>query len=99
MILEFLIKYKFEYLNIIELRSNISHEYFLLALKKNSIIGFDNFVKNNDWSNDRFQAIHKRDSLAFEFTQKINTSLALSEFINNALYYTIHCICYVFLNA
>ena len=80
---EFLIKYKFEYLNIIELRSNISHEYFLLALKKNSIIGFDNFVKNNDWSNDRFQAIHKRDSLAFEFAQKINTSSALSVFINN----------------
>jgi hypothetical protein len=74
--------YGFEYLNIIELRAKISHEYFHLALKENSIKGFDKFVKNNEWSNDRFQAIHKRDSLAFEGAQLINTSLALSEFIS-----------------
>jgi hypothetical protein len=80
---EFLRKYKFEYLNIIELRAKISHEYFNIALKENSILGYDKFIKNNDWSNDRFQAIHKRDSLAFEGAQKINTSSALSEFINN----------------
>ncbi len=80
---EFLRKYKFEYLNVIELRAKISHEYFHIALKENSIIGYDNFIKKNDWSNDRFQAIHKRDSLAYEVAKQINTSSELIEFLNN----------------
>lgn len=76
-----LLKYGFEYLNIIHLRANISLEYYHKALKINTIEGFDEFILKNDWSNERFSAIYKRDSLAFENVRSVKTSKVVTEFI------------------
>lgn len=74
-------QYGFDYLNIINLRQKISLQYYEFALKENSVLGFENFIQKNDWSNERFQAIYKRDSLAFESAVKINTSIELRSFM------------------
>lgn len=76
-----LLKYGFEYLKIIELRAKISSEYYHIALKQNTIEGFDYFIKNNDWANERFHAIYKRDSLAFNLAKEINTSSEIISFM------------------
>ena len=75
------LQYGFEYINIIGLRSKISSEYYQIALKQNSIAGFDHFIEKNDWANERFHAIYKRDSLAFEQTVLVNNSKAFQGFI------------------
>ncbi len=74
-------KYGFEYIRIIEIRANVSSEYYQQALKINSIEAYDNFIVNNDWATERFHAIFKRDSLAFEIVHQVNTSLAVNEFM------------------
>lgn len=74
-------KYGFEYLTIIELRAKISTEFYRLALKKNTIEGYEQFIQKNDWANERFHAIFKRDSLAFNLAKEMNTSNEIISFM------------------
>jgi hypothetical protein len=78
---EALLVFGFEYLSIIQLRAQVSYEYYRIALEKNSIEGFDDFILKNDWANERFQAIYKRDSLAFEVAVLKNTALGYETFL------------------
>ena len=75
--------YGFEYLTILDLRAKVSKEYYQIALKNNSVVGFDEFLANNGWSQEQFHAVYKRDSLAFESTVKINTSKGFQLFMDN----------------
>ena len=74
-------KFDFEYIRIVELRAKVSSEYYSKALKINTIEGYTEFVQKNDWATERFHAIFKRDSLAFEMTHQIGTSDAVKAFI------------------
>ena len=74
-------KFDFEYIRIVELRAKVSSEFYSNALKTNTIEGYSNFIQKNDWATERFQAIFKRDSLAFDIVHQIGTSEAVKEFI------------------
>ena len=75
-------KYDFEYIRIIELRAKVSGEYYQRALKINTIEGFDNFIQKNNWATERFHAIFKRDSIAFDNVHQKSTSAAVYEFMD-----------------
>ncbi len=76
------LNFGFEYLTILDLRAKVSKEYYQIALKKNSVVGFNEFLKNNGWSQEQFHAVYKRDSLAFESTVKGNTSKGFQFFMD-----------------
>ena len=78
-------KYKsfgFDYLNILEVRTKISSEFYKLAEKENSVIAYSTFIVNHPWSNELFFATHKRDSIAYSQVKEQNTSVAYQSFLN-----------------
>ena len=74
-------KYGFEYLSIIDLRSKISAATYEIVKKQNTLETFNLFIKNFEWSNEKFDAITKRDSIAFEIAKNTNSSAAYNEFL------------------
>lgn len=77
-----LLYYGFDYLRIVELRSKVSTEFYHIAVKNNTIAGYNQFITNNDWSQEKFHAIIKRDSLAFEVAVKIHSSKGYQNFMD-----------------
>ena len=75
-------KYSFDYLNIIDLRSNISKAAYEIVLKQNTIPEYDKFISQHEWSNERFFAIHNRDSIALHNSITVNTSSAYKVFLD-----------------
>lgn len=77
-------KYKefgFDYLNILELRSKISTEFFEISLKSNTVDAYTQFINAHPWANELFVATHKRDSIAYEEVKLKNTSAAYQLFL------------------
>ena len=77
-------KYKtfgFDYLNILELRSKISSEFYKLALKENTVLAYSSFILKHPWSNEVFIATHKRDSIAYSQVKDQNTAAAYQSFL------------------
>ena len=77
-----LLPFGFDYLRIIELRAKVSSAFYELSTKINTIVGYNEFITRNYWSQDRFHAIYKRDSLAFEIAIKINSTSSFQSFMN-----------------
>jgi hypothetical protein len=71
----------FDYLNIIELRRNVSTEFYKISLKENTVAAYNRFIVDHSWANERFQAIHKRDSLALNEAIDGNSSFHFQYFI------------------
>ncbi|MBI1838267.1 MAG: WG repeat-containing protein [Flavobacteriia bacterium] len=74
-------KFNFEYLSIIELRSKISSLCFSITLKTNSIAAYNEFINKHEWSNERFSAIHKRDSIGLYDAKSENSAKAYNYFL------------------
>ncbi|MFN5982795.1 MAG: WG repeat-containing protein [Fluviicola sp.] len=74
-------KYQFDYYSIAALREKISSEFFQLELKNLNEESLNKFQENHSWSQDRFKAIHLRDSLGLIAAEKINTSQAFDAFL------------------
>ena len=73
--------YEFSELNIFELKRKISSEYFLFTAKKNTETAYQKFLDTHPWANERFIALHRRDSIAFYKAMQENTSLSFQAFI------------------
>jgi hypothetical protein len=73
--------YGFDYLNIIELRRNISTEFYKIAQKENTVSAYNQFIINHSWASERFLAIHNRDSLALNEAIAGNSSFHFQYFI------------------
>lgn len=74
-------KFGYNELEIASLKQKISSNYFQFALSTNSVEAYQKFLDNNPWSNERFLAIHKRDSLVFYRVMEKNTREAFVEFL------------------
>lgn len=74
-------KYGFDYLTIADLRSQISHQMFLLELKNLDEERLNAFQNNHPWSEDRFTAIELRDSLGYKKAEKSGTSAGFNDFL------------------
>ncbi len=81
-VLESLIKFNFNELEIIELKRKISSGYFIITKKLNSEIAYQEFLTIHPWANERFSAISKRDSLAFYAAMEQNTSQSYKFFLS-----------------
>jgi hypothetical protein len=75
-------KYNFDYLNIIDLRANISKACYEIVLKQNSLTEYTKFIELHEWSNERFFAIYKRDSIALSNAKTINSSTGYKDFLD-----------------
>ena len=72
----------FDYSTILDLRSQISSAFFVLANKDNTVDSYTNFMNLNPWANELFLATSKRDSIAYENAKSINTSSAYQYFLS-----------------
>ncbi|ASS48370.1 MAG: hypothetical protein A3D31_08600 [Candidatus Fluviicola riflensis] len=73
--------YQFDYLAIVTLRSAISTVFFQQALATISEAGMDNYQRKHPWAQERFTAIHLRDSIGFKAAGDKSTSAAYSNFL------------------
>ena len=78
---EILARFNIDYLSVLDLRAKISLEYFKIALKINTEDGYQEFILKNQWANERFLAIHKRDSIVFDLAKKKNTASDINAFM------------------
>lgn len=74
--------YQFDYLAIVSLRNAISAEFFRIELRKPTEAGMNNYQQLHPWAQERFTAIHLRDSIAFSNTEAKNTSAAYQQFLS-----------------
>jgi hypothetical protein len=74
-------KHGFDYLQIVELRNRISDRYYAIALADPSELAFDRYQAAHPWSQNRFQAVYKRDSIAFSKAADLGTSAAFADFM------------------
>jgi len=74
-------KYGFDYLTIADIRSQISHQLFLLELKNPDEKSLNTFQMNHPWSEDHFTAIELRDSIGFKKAELAATSAAFNDFL------------------
>lgn len=65
------------------LRQLISTRFFEIALNKNTIDGFQQFIEQHSWATEVSRAAYLRDSLAFLDARNLNNSMAYSTFIGN----------------
>jgi len=80
------LKYKelgVEYLQIIDLRAQISSAFYLRADRLNTCDNWNQFLDEHPWSIEYHKAVHKRDSIAFQEVKQAHTSLAYQLFIEN----------------
>lgn len=75
-------QYGFTRDSIYATRAHISHEVYLLALKKSNVEVYNNFIDIHTWAAERPNAIYSRDSLAFFSAVEKNTSEAYKGFMN-----------------
>lgn len=75
-----LLSYNFSELAIFELKLKISSSFFESCIKENTEEAYQLFLSKHPWANERFIAIQKRDSLAFQKVMKENNIQALNEF-------------------
>ena len=78
---EKLSKYQFGYLELATLRADISRTFFANALKQPTEEGMDLFQQKHPWAQERFTAIHLRDSMALKKASDSATSAAFSTFL------------------
>lgn len=69
------------YDSILNLRQAISTQHFNRTVLVNSELEFVRFIATHPWANELPQAIHKRDSLAFLFADRAETSVEYSIFL------------------
>jgi len=74
-------KYQFDYLAIASLRSEISKVFFNQALKAPTEAGMDAFQQAHPWAQERFSAVHIRDSIALKKASDAGTSAAYADFL------------------
>lgn len=74
-------EYAFDYLNILELRSKISSQFYIRANQKNTVLAYTNFIKDHPWSNELFTATYKRDSIAYSFAKEKNLAVEYQHFM------------------
>lgn len=73
--------YQFDYLAIASLRSQVSTAFFAIELKQPTESGMDRYQQKHPWAQERFTAIHLRDSMAFRGATDIQTSAAFDRFL------------------
>lgn len=73
--------YQFDYLAIVDIRNEISRRFFDLALKTPTEEGFNAFQQVHTWSQNRFLAIHLRDSIALQKAASTEKSIAYNQFL------------------
>jgi hypothetical protein len=74
-------KYNFDYFAIIALRNEIGAAFFELERIHLSETSLDHFQEKFDWAQERFLAIHLRDSLGFNAAKTANNSRAFELFL------------------
>lgn len=77
-------------LAIYEQRNLISTDLYKIALEKNSIQAFNQFLNRNPWSDFAKKAEYKRDSLAFHEADEVKTSGQFKSFMEaypNSIFY------------
>lgn len=74
-------KYAFDYFAIVDLRNAIANAFYQLELAHLSESSLDRFQEKFDWAQERFQAIHLRDSLGFNAAKQLNNSRAFELFL------------------
>ena len=80
------LKYKelgLEYLQIIDLRAQISTAFYQRADQVNTCDSWNQYLDEHPWSIQFHQAVHKRDSIAYQEVTQENTSAAYQLFIEN----------------
>jgi hypothetical protein len=79
-------KYKklgYDYINVLELRASISSAFFQLAKKKNTCDGWNAFIDGHPWANEQFEAVFKRDSIAYSEVKAVNSAEQYQLFLEN----------------
>jgi hypothetical protein len=73
--------YQFDYLAISALRSDISKTFFAIELKNPTEAGMDAYQKKHEWAQERFTAIHMRDSIALKTAEDTGKSSGYTAFM------------------
>ena len=73
--------YQFDYLAIVTLRASISTVFFKQALAQPTESGMDTYQRKHPWAQERFIAIHLRDSIGFKVAADKSTSVAYNNFL------------------
>lgn len=73
--------FHFDYQAIDSLRAKISFQFYQLVVQNPSERGFDEFQQKHPWSQYKFNAIHKRDSIALIAAYASNNSAGFDNFL------------------
>ncbi|MEO9257744.1 MAG: WG repeat-containing protein [Crocinitomicaceae bacterium] len=74
--------FSFDYAAILSFREQISSALYERAVERSTEADFVLFLKNNYWAKEYNKAIIKRDSLAFETTQRLDNSVDYRQFLD-----------------
>jgi hypothetical protein len=75
-------KYNFDSLAIHNWKQTVSDAFFEIEKRNMSEIGFQNFIDKNPWSRNVENAVIFRDSIAFEFVLRIDSSSQTLNFLS-----------------
>lgn len=73
--------YRFDYQAIDSVRTKISTQFYQIALQNPSEAGFNLFQEKHPWSQHKFAAVHKRDSIALLAAYESNHSKGFDGFL------------------
>lgn len=75
-------KYDFDYPHILALRQQVSTGFYHIARAKHTEAAYQDFMNTHAWAKEMPDALHKRDSIAFERTRSLNTSREFQAFLD-----------------
>lgn len=73
--------YQFDYLAIAALRNDISRTFFAIELQHPTEAGMHAYQKKHEWAQERFTAIHLRDSIALKTAEATGKSSGYVTFL------------------
>lgn len=74
-------KYEFDYPHILALRQQVSSDFYKLTKAAPSETAFQIFLDRHPWANEKPDAIHQRDSIAYATAKNLNTSRDYTAFL------------------
>lgn len=78
---QYLKKYDFDYPHIVELRQQVSSDFYRQIRSVHTEAEYQAFIDKHPWSLEKADAVHKRDSIAYEKAMLINTSADYQAFL------------------
>lgn len=74
-------KYDFDYQHVIELRQKITTGFYKITRAAHTEEAYQAFMDKHPWAVEKADAVHKRDSLAYESAKANNTSVGYTNFL------------------